>query len=141
MLAALIIMRKEKHLFASYLALKALKTQQLCHYRHARKTSRHVLLYVTGSRNNCAYLGVFAKASVPVETIIPWLYQAKALKLTKATKLRGPIRMILLWYTCATGRLYCEPNHPFLRDIICCIRSIFSNIWFKYNSTLKKIFQ
>ena len=45
--------------------------------RHARKTSELFLLYDTGvdfsSRNNFANLGLFAKVSVPVQSIIPWL--------------------------------------------------------------------
>ena len=55
---------------------KAPKTQQICHYRHARKTSGLFLLYNTSadfsSRNNFANLGSFAKFAVPVQSLIPW---------------------------------------------------------------------
>ena len=54
---------------------KAPKTQQNCHYRHAIKTNRPFLSRGNGvefiSSNNFATLGSFAKASLPVETIIP----------------------------------------------------------------------
>ena len=49
---------------------KAPKTQQICHYRHARKTGELLLLFKTGVyfslRNNFANSGSFAKVSVPV---------------------------------------------------------------------------
>ena len=49
--------------------------QQICHYRHGRKTGGLFLLYDTGvnfiSRNNLNNLGSFAKVSVPVKSIIP----------------------------------------------------------------------
>ena len=54
---------------------KTPKTQQICHYRHATKTSGHFLLYDTGvgvnSLNNFANLdsGSFAKVSVPLQFI------------------------------------------------------------------------
>ena len=55
---------------------KAPKTQQICHYRHARKTRKPFLLFNTGvkfnSRNNVANSGSFAKVSVPVQFIIPF---------------------------------------------------------------------
>ena len=55
------------------------KTQQICHYRHARKTSGPFLLSDTGVdfsfRNNFANVGFFAKVSVPVESIISCLLQ------------------------------------------------------------------
>ena len=54
---------------------KVLKTQQICHYKHATKTSGPLLLYSTGvdfsSRNNFANLSSFAKAFVPVQSIVP----------------------------------------------------------------------
>ena len=50
---------------------KALKTQQICHYRYAKKTSGLFLLYDTGVDFNFANLDTFAKVSVPVESIIP----------------------------------------------------------------------
>ena len=60
---------------------KALKTQQICHYRYAKKTSGLFLLYDTGvdfsSRNNFANLDTFAKVSVSVESIIPWIYRLR----------------------------------------------------------------
>ena len=53
---------------------KAPKTQQICHYRHVRKTSQLFLLHDTGAdfscRCNFANLGSFAKVSVPVGSII-----------------------------------------------------------------------
>ena len=56
---------------------KAPKTQQICHYKHARKTSELFLLFNTGvnfsSRNSFANLGSFAKISVPVGSITPSL--------------------------------------------------------------------
>ena len=56
---------------------KAPKTQQVCHYSHATKTSGLILLYDTGagfiSGNNFANLGSFAKVSVPSMFIIPCL--------------------------------------------------------------------
>ena len=49
---------------------KAPKTQQICHYRHATKTSELFFLFSTGVdfslRNNFANSGLFAKVSVPV---------------------------------------------------------------------------
>ena len=49
---------------------KAPKTQQICHYRHPRKTSELFLLFNTGVnfslRNNFANSGSFGKVSVPV---------------------------------------------------------------------------
>ena len=49
---------------------KAPKTQQICHYRHMRKTSELFLLFNTGAdfslRNNFANSGSCAKVSVPV---------------------------------------------------------------------------
>ena len=49
---------------------KAPKTQQICHYRHTRKTSDLFLLFNTGVnfslRNNFDNAGSFAKVSVPV---------------------------------------------------------------------------
>ena len=53
--------------------------QQICHYRHARKTSEPFLLYNTGVdfsfRNNFANLGSFATVSVIVQPVIPWFAQ------------------------------------------------------------------
>ena len=54
---------------------KAPTTQQICHYKHARKTTR--LFYCTtgalifSSYNNLANLSSFAKVSVPVQSVIP----------------------------------------------------------------------
>ena len=49
---------------------KAPKTQQICHYRHTKKTGELFLLFNTGVdfslRNNFANSGSFAKVSVPV---------------------------------------------------------------------------
>ena len=49
---------------------KAPKTQQICHYKHTRKTSELFLLFNTGVdfslRNNFANSGSCAKVSVPV---------------------------------------------------------------------------
>ena len=49
---------------------KAPKTQQICHYKHTRKTSELLLLFNTGAdfslRNNLCKLGSFAKVFVPV---------------------------------------------------------------------------
>ena len=49
---------------------KAPKTQQICHYRHTRKTGELFLLFNTSVdfslRNNFANSGSFAKVSVPV---------------------------------------------------------------------------
>ena len=49
---------------------KAPKTQQICHYRHMRKTGELLLLFNTGvdfnRRNNFANAGSFAKVSVLV---------------------------------------------------------------------------
>ena len=46
------------------------KTQQICYYKHTRKTSELFLLFNTGVdfslRNNFANSGSFAKVSVPV---------------------------------------------------------------------------
>ena len=59
---------------------KAPKTQQICCYRHARKINGPFSLHDTGVyfglRNNFANLRSFAKTSVPVESIIPWLVQS-----------------------------------------------------------------
>ena len=52
-----------------------LKMQQICHYRHARKTFKFFLLCNTGVEfsfgNNFANLGSFAKVSVSVQPVIP----------------------------------------------------------------------
>ena len=57
---------------------EALKTQLICHYRHAKKTCGLFLLYNTGiethSCNNLANLGSFAKVSVSVGSITPCTY-------------------------------------------------------------------
>ena len=49
---------------------KALKTQQICHYRHTRQTSELFFLFNAGVdfslRNNFANAGSFAKVSAPV---------------------------------------------------------------------------
>ena len=56
---------------------KAPETQQICYCRHATKTSGPFLLYDMGVgfniRNNFANFGSFAKVSVPLQFIIPWL--------------------------------------------------------------------
>ena len=73
----------KKRPLASYPAVKH-KTQQICHYRHATKTSGICLLYSTGInlslRNKFANLRSFAKVSVPVQFIIPcfewWCHNA-----------------------------------------------------------------
>ena len=58
---------------------KAPKTQQICHYRHTRKTGELFLLFNTGVdfslRNNIASAGSSANVSVPVHISIPWLVQ------------------------------------------------------------------
>ena len=63
---------KSTHLQA--IPQKAPKTQQICHYRHATKTSG-LSLYDTSigfnSRNNFANLGALAKVSAPLQFIIP----------------------------------------------------------------------
>ena len=51
---------------------KAPKTQQICNYRHARKTSGLFLLCDFSSGKKIANLGFFAKVSFPVGCIIPW---------------------------------------------------------------------
>ena len=55
---------------ASLFRSKALKTQQICYYRHTRKTGELFLLFNTGVdfglRNNFANSVSFAKVSVPV---------------------------------------------------------------------------
>ena len=65
-----IIMRKEKAPIYKLSRRKAPKTQQICHYKHATKTSRLFLLYDMGigfnSRNNFSNLGSFAKVSAPL---------------------------------------------------------------------------
>ena len=57
-------------------SMPAIKTQQISHYRHAKKNQWTFLLYSTGvnisSRNNFANLGSFAKVSVTVQFITPW---------------------------------------------------------------------
>ena len=55
---------------------KALKTQQICHYRHAAKTKWLFLVGDTSvgfnTCNNFVNLGSFAKVSIPLQFIIPW---------------------------------------------------------------------
>ena len=79
------IYARKKHPFTSYPAGKHPKIQQVCHYRHARKTRGPFFLYNTGfdfsSSNNFANSGSFAKVSISVETIISWLIQVKFLEL------------------------------------------------------------
>ena len=65
-------MRKEKAPVSKLSRSKALKTQQIFHYRHARKTSILVLLYVDSANSD-----FFARVFVPVETIIPCSSQIK----------------------------------------------------------------
>ena len=64
---------KSTHL--QVISQQSTQTQQICHYRHARKTSELFLLHNTGidfsSRNNVANLGSFAKVSAPDQSIIP----------------------------------------------------------------------
>ena len=59
---------------------KAPKMQQICHYRHATKTTGLFLLYDTSvvfnSLNNFANLISFAKVSIPLQFIIPCSTQA-----------------------------------------------------------------
>ena len=63
---------KNKHPFTT------LKTQQICHYSRTRKTSGLDLLCKAGVdfsfSNNFANPGSFVKVSVPVQSIIPWIY-------------------------------------------------------------------
>ena len=65
---------------------KTFKTRQICHYRHARKTSGLYLLHDTGvdfsSSNNFANLDSFAKVSVTVGFIIPWTVVCLKLELS-----------------------------------------------------------
>ena len=67
---------RTKHPFTSYPAEKHPK-QQTCGYRHTTKTSGLFYWHRTGadysSHNNFANLGSFAKVSIPVGSIIPWL--------------------------------------------------------------------
>ena len=71
---------RKKHPIYTFSRSKAHKTQQIFgySYRH-REISGSVPLYDMGVDfsllNNFANLGSFAKVSVPVETIIPWLDQ------------------------------------------------------------------
>ena len=57
---------------------KTPKTQQICHYRHAKKPREPFLLYIKSvdfsSRNNFPNLGSLAKVSVPVQSWIPWFF-------------------------------------------------------------------
>ena len=77
---------------------KAPKTQQTCHYRHGRKTSR-LFLCDTGvdfiSRNNFANVGFFAKVFVSVQLIIPWFVQV-AIKTAVCFKLSDDFSFLLL---------------------------------------------
>ena len=50
---------------------KAPKTQQVCHYNHARKNSGFFLFVDFSSRKNFASLGSFAKVFFPVQSKIP----------------------------------------------------------------------
>ena len=63
---------KEKASIYKSFQSKATKTQQVCHYRHVRKTSGLFLLHETGigfsSHNNS---GSLTKVSVPVQSITP----------------------------------------------------------------------
>ena len=62
------IMRKREAPICKLSRSKAPKIEQICHYRHARKTSGPFILYETGvnfsSRNNSANLGYFVLFSV-----------------------------------------------------------------------------
>ena len=64
---------------------QAPETQQICHYRYARKTIGLLLLYDTSVdfsfRNNFAYLGSFAKVFASLETIVPWSEGADCMEL------------------------------------------------------------
>ena len=66
-------MCKEKAPIYKLSRSKAHKIQQICHYRHTRKTSGflHDTDINFSSRNNFSDLGPFAKVSVPVGSIIP----------------------------------------------------------------------
>ena len=65
-----IIMHKEKAPIYKLSRSKAPKTQQIRHYRHARKTSGPFFLHNAGVyfsfRNNFSNLSSFVKVSVPV---------------------------------------------------------------------------
>ena len=71
-----IMMCKEKAPIYKSSRSKAPKIQQICDYRHVRKTIVLFLLHNMGvgfsSRNDFANLRSFAKVSVPVGSIIPW---------------------------------------------------------------------
>ena len=70
-----LIMHKEEAPIYKPSCSKAAKTQQICHYRHVRKTCGLFLLHDTNagvsSRNNFANLGSFAKVFISVQFIIP----------------------------------------------------------------------
>ena len=72
---------------------KAPKTQQICYYKHTRKTSELFLSYDTGvgfnSRNNFANLGSLAKISVPLQFIIPWYSLYVSCGVVISTSLKG----------------------------------------------------
>ena len=61
---------RKKHPFKGYPAVQHSKKQQICHYRHTKKTRELFLLFNAGVkfslRNNFANSGFFAKVSVPV---------------------------------------------------------------------------
>ena len=70
-------MCKEKAPIYKLSRSKTPKTQQICHYRHATKTSGTFLFYDMNvdfnSPNNFAKnFRSFAKVSVPLQFIIPW---------------------------------------------------------------------
>ena len=70
-----LIMHKEKAPIYKSSRSKAAKTQQICHYRHVRKTCCLFMLHDTdagvSSYGNFANLGSFAKVFVSVQSIIP----------------------------------------------------------------------
>ena len=86
-------MRKEKAPIYKLSRSKALKTQQVCHYRHTTKTSRLFLLYSTGvnfsPRNNFANLGSFAKVSAQFTTPCLFVLYQSRLFLTANSRTLG----------------------------------------------------
>ena len=99
---------------------KAPKTQQICHYRHARKTSELFLLFNAGVDlslcNNFANSGSFTKVSVPVHNYnsLCYIHSLLELSLPFVTVCLLLFSYNLIHYWDYLTFCYCFHIHPLL---------------------------
>ena len=111
---------------------KAPKTQQICHYKHTRKTSELFLLFNAGVdfslRNNFANSGSFTKVSVPVHNYNSLFYIHSLLELSHL--------LLLFSYSSITGiilpfvtGIFLMPQHASItRTIVSYIHPLLDNM-------------